>query len=116
MNDKVMIFAFNGELIYLAHALLNVLDMNERGIDAKLILEGNACKLVAELEQTDAPFADIFEKVKETGLIEGVCRHCAERLGTLRIVERQGIPVLGEMYGHPSIGRYMKEGYRIITL
>lgn len=44
MNKKLAIFAFNGETMCLAHALLNVLDMKEKGYDIKLIIEGCATK------------------------------------------------------------------------
>ena len=38
MNKKVAIFAFNGELMYFAHALLNAKDMKKKGYDIKLNL------------------------------------------------------------------------------
>ena len=115
MSQKVMVFAFDGELMAFAHALLNVLDMNERGLDAKLIIESEACDLVRTLQQTDKPFADIFEKVKQAGLIEGVCGYCAEKLKILPIVQQQGLRLLDDMYGHPSIAKYIQAGYQIIT-
>ena len=38
--DKVVIFAFNGNPMCFSHVLLNVLDMAEKGMDAKVVIEG----------------------------------------------------------------------------
>ncbi|MCK4604812.1 MAG: hypothetical protein KAU41_09025 [Deltaproteobacteria bacterium] len=46
---KVALFAFNGELMCFIHVLLNTLDMNERGHEVKIVIEGAATKLVPEL-------------------------------------------------------------------
>ena len=37
---KVALFAFNGELMCLMHVLLNAIDMNERGQEVKIVIEG----------------------------------------------------------------------------
>ena len=39
MEKKVAIFAFNGKPMCFVHALLNTLDMKEKGYDVKLIIE-----------------------------------------------------------------------------
>jgi len=44
MDKETAIFAFNGETMYFAHALLNVLDMKGKGYDVKLIIEGSATR------------------------------------------------------------------------
>lgn len=46
--EKVVIFAFVGELPCFAHALLNGLDMKKRGWDVKLVVEGAATRLLKE--------------------------------------------------------------------
>ena len=115
MNGKVAIFAFSGELMDFAHAMLNALDMKDKGLDAKLIIECDACRLLAALQQADKPFADLFQKVKATGLVDGVCKHCAQRLEVVDSVKQHGLRLLDEMYGHPSMARYIQEGYQVIT-
>ena len=115
MKKKVVIFAMNGELIYFAHAMLNGLNMRERGIDARIVIEAGACRLVSLLEDTDKPFADLFSQIKETGMIEGVCRSCAEQLNVMQSIRDQGLAILDEMHGHPSMARYIEAGYEVIT-
>ena len=96
MNNKVAMFAFNGETMYFVHALLNVLDMKEKNYDAKLIIEGSATKQVNEPSEPDKPFAKIYEKVKEAGLIDCVCQACSAQTGSLESAKEQGLPLCGE--------------------
>jgi len=44
---KVALFAFNGELMCFIHVLLNALDMNERGHQVKIVIEGAATSVVS---------------------------------------------------------------------
>jgi hypothetical protein len=48
-------------------------------------------------------------------LIEGVCRACATKTGALAEAESQGLRLLDDMSGHPSLGRYLEAGFTIIT-
>ena len=65
MEKKVAIFAFNGEPMCFVHALLNSLDMKEKGYDVKLVIEGSATKLVKMFMDPHEPFADLYKKVKK---------------------------------------------------
>ena len=92
MNKKYAIFAFKGETMCFVHALLNALDMKKQGHDVKLIVEGTATRLIKELSDPKKPFANLYEKTKREGLIEGVCKACAAK--TLISRKRQGAGVL----------------------
>jgi len=50
---KVVLFAFNGELMCFIRVLLNALDMNERGHEVKIVIEGAATKLVPEMAKEE---------------------------------------------------------------
>ena len=115
MPKKVVIFAFNGDPMCFAHVLLNALDMNERGYDLKLVIEGSATKQLRELQEPTRPFANLYEKVKSAGLIDCVCKACSAKMDALLSAQEQGLPICAEMSGHPSIGKYMDEGYEIIV-
>ena len=112
---KIALFAFNGEPMCFVHALLTALEMNERKYDVKLIIEGTATKLVEKLAEPEAQFADLYAKVKEKKLIDCVCRACAHKTGSLLSAEEQGLPLCAEMKGHPSMARYIEEGFEVIT-
>ena len=112
---KLALFAFNGDTVCFVHVLLNAIEMNERGYVAKIIIEGAATKLVQTLAQADNPLHNHWQKVKELNLIEGVCKACATKMGTLQEAESQGLTLLHDMAGHPGMGRFMDAGFHIIT-
>ncbi len=116
MNHKIVIVAFAGEAPCFAHALLNALDMQTRGWEVKLVIEGRATALIKELAESGAPFAPLFDKVKKGGLIDCVCRACANKMGALAAAEAQGLPLADEMQGHPAMARYVEAGYTVITI
>ncbi len=89
--------------------------MNEKGYEVKTVIEGSAVKLIPDLAKPDNPQHKLWEKVKSTGLIAGVCRACSHKLGTLKDAESQGLKLLDDMAGHPSMSRYLDNGYEITT-
>ena len=113
--EKIAIFAFNGEPMCFGHALLNVLDMDSKGYDIKLIIEGSATKQVRELLDTSKPFANLYGEIKKKGIIDCVCKACSNQTGSLESAQEQGLPICGEMSGHPSISRYRENGYDVIV-
>ena len=115
MNKKVAIFAFNGEPMCFAHTLLNTLDLKNKEYDVKLIIEGTATKQVKELADSKKPFANLYAAVKKAGIIDCVCKACSTQTGALKSAEEQELPICGEMSGHPSLSRYMEEGYEVIV-
>ena len=113
---KIALFAFNGEPMCFVHVLLNALDLKERGNEVGLIVEGSATKLVKDLgEDSSHPFAGLYEKVKGAGLIAGVCKACAAKMGSKESAEKQGLELLADMSGHPSVGAYLEKGFTVLT-
>ncbi len=116
MSRKMALFAFNGTPMYFVHALLNALDMKEKGYDVKLVIEGDATEQVKELSDPQNPFSNLYIRAKQAGIIDCVCEACAIKTGAYESAEAQGLTLCGEMTGHPSIIRYMEDGYHIIVL
>ena len=112
---KVALFAFNGDLMCFIHVLLNALDMNGKGYEVKVVIEGSATKLIPELADQNNPVFRIYEKAKGLDLIDGACKACSSKMGTLKAAKEQGLRLLDEMDGHPGIARYQEEGFEIIT-
>lgn len=113
--QKVALIAFQGEAMCFVHVLLNAMDMQQRGMEVKIIIEGLATKLPPELNYPDHTFHALYKKAKEASLIAGVCKACATKVGSLANIQDQGLALLDDMSGHPSLGRYLAEGYTIIT-
>jgi hypothetical protein len=112
---KFALFVFNGDPMCFIHVLLNALDMKAKGSEAKIIIEGASVKLIPELVKSGNPLNGLWKKNFEAGLIEGVCKACSSKLGTLEAAKEQGLALLDDMSGHPSMAAYRDKGFEIIT-
>ncbi len=112
---KIALFVFNGDPMCFIHVLLNALDMKEKGYEGKIVIEGAATKLFPELAKENNPMHKLWEKVKAVGLVDGVCKACSNKMGTLDAAKDQGLTLLDEMTGHPSMARYREDGFEIIS-
>jgi hypothetical protein len=112
---KTVIFAFRGDPVCFIHVLLNALDMNARGYDAKIVVEGEATKLIPEISRQGNPLFSLYMKTKDLQLIAAVCKACSSKMGVLEEVRKEGLPIADEMSGHPSLARFLDDGYDIIT-
>ena len=112
---KIALFVFNGDPMCFIHVLLNALDMKAKGDEAKIIIEGASVKLIPELVKTGNPLNGLWKRNLEAGLVEGVCKACSSKLGTLEAAREQGLPLLDDMSGHPGMSTYREKGYEIIT-
>lgn len=112
---KVVLFVFNGDPICFIHVLLNALDMKVKGYDSKIVVEGAATKLIPELALEQNPLYILWNKAKNSQIIDGVCRACSHKTGVLKDVEAQGLKLLDDMAGHPGMAAYHDRGFEIIT-
>jgi hypothetical protein len=112
---KIALFVFNGDPMCFIHVLLNVLDMHERGYEGKIVVEGEATKLIPELAKENNPMHKLWEKVKAAGLVDGVCKACSNKMGTLDLAKDQGLTILDDMTGHPSMALYRNDGFEIVS-
>lgn len=108
-------FVFNGDAMCFIHVLLNALEMHGKGHETVIIMEGASVKLVPELDQPGHWLGALWGKVREAGLIAGVCKACAAKLGTLEAAQTSGLTLLDDLSGHPSILAYREKGFEIVT-
>lgn len=113
--EKIALVTYNPELMCFGHVLLYALDFDEKGYEVKIVIEGAAVKLISTLKDPDAPFYALYQKTRKKGLIDVVCQACSAKLGSLDDAKAQGLPVGGELMGHPSMEHYLNSGHRIIT-
>ncbi|MGD8366342.1 MAG: cytoplasmic protein [Desulfobacterales bacterium] len=113
--SKAALFVFNGDPMCFIHVLLNALDLNQKGEESRIVVEGAATKLVPALAEPTHPLHGLWNKVKAAGLVDGVCRACSEKMGTRKAAEDQNLPLLEDMNGHPAMAAYRKAGWQIIT-
>jgi len=114
-KEKIVLFAFRGDPLCFIHVLLNAIDLHEHGREGLIVIEGDAVKLVPEMSKPGHFLSSHYQKAKKLGLIDAVCKACSIKLGVAEAVEKEGLPLLGEMSGHPSMGAYLGKGYQVIT-
>jgi hypothetical protein len=115
MNKKIALFAFNGDAMCFIHVLLNALDMTEKGYEVQMVLEGSATRLIPDLVKEESPLHRLYEQVRTLGLVAGACRACTTKMGCIEAAKAQGLRLLDEMHGHPSMAGYRDAGFEVMT-
>lgn len=113
--SKFALFPFRGEPMCFIHVLLNALDMHERGHEAVIVLEGESCALVGRMARGDHQLHALYAKARDNGLFAGACKACSAKLSATDAVQAEGLELLGNMKGHPSMAEYAEKGYTVIT-
>ena len=112
---KIALFVFNGDPVCFIHVLLNGLDMKTRGMDSRIIVEGAATALLPNLADPQNPLHKLWENTKSQGIVDGVCKGCAHKMGTVDEAVHQGLALLDDMSGHPSMAGYIEKGFEVIS-
>jgi hypothetical protein len=113
---KIAIFAFKGDPMCFIHVFLNAIDLYSKDVDVKIIIEGEATRLIPEMEKNDHFLHGLYIKSKENGLIHKVCRACSAKMGVLQQVIDAGLPIGDDMNGHPGFYEYIHNNFEIITM
>lgn len=112
---KIAMFVFNPDPMCFIHVALNAMEMKDKGHDVKVVIEGDATKLVSLLRNETKPGSLEYRKVKTLGLIDCVCKACATRNSVVPAVIEQNLKFCDELSGHPSMARYMEAGYEVLV-
>lgn len=114
-TSKKVIFAFRGDPMCFVHVLLNGLDLHERGQEGLIVIEGDAVTLVPKMTEPGHFLNPLFTKAEKNGILHGACMACSKKLKVDKEIEAAGIPLIGDMAGHPSMGGFIEKGYQVIT-
>ncbi|UZP68512.1 cytoplasmic protein [Desulfovibrio mangrovi] len=112
---KIALFPFTGEVMCFVHVLLNALDMHEKGYGVKIVVEGAACAIIPAIADRHHFMHRLYMQAKESGLFVGACHACSVKQNVDKAIEEEGIPLIGDMHGHPSMSQYMDAGYEVVT-
>ena len=118
MSEKIAIFLMAGPEApcRLVHTFIWGLDVVGRGGDAKIVLEGASPSWLLKLPDPDHVQHRLYQKVKEQGLIDAVCKACAIQAQALEAAAEEGLRLVYDASGHVSLVPYAEAGYRIVTL
>jgi hypothetical protein len=96
----------------LSLAMLATREFHEAEEEVKIIFEGAATKWISLLKNPEHKIHSFYAKIK--GKIE-VCGYCANAYGVKELVEAEGLKIVTEYKGHPSIRKLVKNNFNIIT-
>jgi len=113
--NKTIIFAFRGDPMCFVHVLLNGLDLAERGMEGKIIIEGDAVALIPKMAKPGHFLNQLYTRARDRDVIVGACRACSTKLGVAEAVKKEGVELIGKMSGHPAMSTYIEQGYTILT-
>ncbi|MGI6078362.1 MAG: hypothetical protein ACOYCB_09425 [Fastidiosipilaceae bacterium] len=109
---KILIYAMEGKKMCFLHALMNAKQLKGGGHDVKIVIEGQACTLIGELEKDENK---LYLSLKEDGTIAGVCLACSKVLEVYDTNKASGIPFLDDMNGHAGTLSFVDDGYEVIV-
>lgn len=113
---QIVLFAFRGDPMCFVHVLLNAIDLDGKGLGGKIVIEGEATKLVPEMAKAGHFLNALYLAARERSLIDAVCRACSVKMGVLDAVEKEGLPLVSDMSGHPAMAGYVAAGYEVVTM
>ena len=114
--NKVVFFVFRPDPMCFMHAILNAMDLEEKGMWGEMVIEGEATKLVPEVSRPDHFLNSLYLKVKQRGMIYGACLACSTKMGVAEAIAAEDIPLIGTMSGHPPMAPFIKQEYTVITI
>lgn len=103
----------HGDLGRVVNALEAVKEFKEGGDDVQLIFDGAGTKWIPELAKPDHKAKPLYDAVKDR--VGGACQFCAGAFGVTDGVQQEGVTLLGDYEGHPSIRTLVTQGYQVIT-
>jgi hypothetical protein len=99
------------------HALLYATELAESGYEVVLIFDGAGTGWANELSKPENPLHKHYLRIKELGMVEEICDYCARQFEVKKdLPEEQRKLLVGEYHGHPSLVKWIKRGYQIISL
>ncbi|MBI1876652.1 MAG: DsrE family protein [Chloroflexi bacterium] len=95
------------------NALAATQEFKDAGDQVQLIFDGTGTRWPGVLAQPDHIAHGLYQKTR--GQVAGVCSFCATAFGVKENVVSNGLNLLDEVNGHPSIKQLVAEGYHIFT-
>lgn len=99
------------------HALLYTKELKEGGHDVTLMFDGAGTAWTRELEKADHKLHAAYTALKALGVTQEICDFCSGAFQVKESLsgEQKGF-LDGSYNGHPSIVKWVSQGYEIIVL
>ncbi len=98
------------------HALLYAEELREGGYSVVLIFDGAGTTWAEALQDSRNKLHSLYEQLKKLGVVEEICDFCSGAFRVKESLKSRNISLISEFKGHPSIKKWVDEGYEIIVL
>lgn len=102
----------------LFNALAAAYDLKQKGAVLELLFQGAGTRWTGQLTKTEHPAHALYLAVADK--VAGVSSACADVFGARADAEANGFTLLGDnavpgTSGLPSVARYVRDGYSVVT-
>ena len=100
------------------HAFLYAKELKEHGHDVVLIFDGAGTEWAEELSnpESQSKLKPMYEQLRQAGITEIICDFCAGAFAVKDRLSQRQVPLTAEYAGHPSIAKWVDQGYALIVL
>lgn len=98
------------------HALLYAKELKENGADVALIFDGAGTGWAEKLQDPKHKLNSLFVSLQKEGAILTVCDFCSTAFKVKDKIKNSPVPLVSEYQGHPSLYKWIHQGYEIIVL
>ena len=81
-----------------------------------LIFDGAGTEWAEALSHPDNKLHLAYQKPMDSGVVEVVCDFCSTAFKVKDALAKEGAHFEGEYQGHPSIAKWVDQGYQLVVL
>jgi predicted peroxiredoxin len=122
MPRKILFVLFAEDVCRQLHAFMYASDLHRKGYQTRIVVEGMATRLLADLEQAPARLQKAVNDAKAAGLIAGACLQASSGCGSAEdrdivdAIKARGVGFLSDLDNHAGIEPFIRDGYEIIAI
>lgn len=94
------------------NALETAKEFKDSGDEVKLIFDGAGTKWIPEISKPESRYHELYVSLKDHSL---ACKYCAAAFSVTTGIQAEGVPLIDEYHGHPSLRKLASEGYQVIS-
>ena len=113
VGNRIAILISSGDKACFDHALIKACEFREMGREVVIMIEGGAVAKIAEYTDGRVYLSQTYARIRDEGLIVGVCEVCARQYGVLEEAKKQKLPLIGS---HPNVEACRGRGYEVFAL
>lgn len=122
MPRKILFVLFAEDVCRQLHAFMYANDLHRKGYQTRIIVEGMATRLLADLEQAPLRLQKAVTEAKTAGLIAGACLQASSGCGSAEdrdivdAIKARDVAFLSDLDNHAGIEPFIRDGYEIIAI